>query len=412
MIAEIIAVGTELLMGQIANTNAQYISKRLAELGINVYFHTVVGDNPVRLEATLKEALKRSDIVITTGGLGPTKDDLTKETIAKTMNRNLVLHADILEQIREFFMKKHRQMVPNNEKQAYLPENSTIIPNPNGTAPGCILEDNGKTVIMLPGPPKEMQPMFDQTVFAFLRQKTGLVLVSRMLKVFGIGESELETRLMDLIDSQDNPTIAPYVSQGEVTVRVTARCTTKEEACTLLDPVVSEIEARMGAMVYAEEGECLEQVVFNLLKQNGLIMATAESCTGGLLAEKIISLPGASEVFQRGYVTYANRAKIEDLGVSEETINTFGAVSRETALEMVQGLQKKTEATVGAAITGIAGPDGGTAEKPVGLVFIAVFVKDKTVCKAFELMGNRERIRNDACMRALDLIRRLILNLE
>ncbi|NLO40777.1 MAG: competence/damage-inducible protein A [Ruminiclostridium sp.] len=412
MIAEIIAVGTELLMGQIANTNAQYISKRLAELGINVYFHTVVGDNPARLEATLKEALKRSDIVITTGGLGPTKDDLTKETIAKTMNRNLVLHTDVLEQIREFFMKKHRQMVPNNEKQAYLPENSTIIPNPNGTAPGCILEDNGKTVIMLPGPPKEMQPMFDQTVFAFLRQKTGLILVSRMLKVFGIGESELETRLMDLIDSQDNPTIAPYVSQGEVTVRVTARCTTKEEACSLLDPVVSEIEARMGAMVYAEEGECLEQVVFNLLKQNGLIMATAESCTGGLLAEKIISLPGASEVFQRGYVTYANRAKIEDLGVSEDTLNTFGAVSRETALEMVQGLRKKTEATVGAAITGIAGPDGGTAEKPVGLVFIAVFVKDKTVCKAFELMGNRERIRNDACMRALDLIRRLILNLE
>ncbi|MBP7177322.1 MAG: competence/damage-inducible protein A [Thermoclostridium sp.] len=412
MIAEIIAVGTELLMGQIANTNAQYISRRLAELGINVYFHSVVGDNPLRLEATLKEALKRSDVVITTGGLGPTKDDLTKETIAKTMNRNLMLHADILEQIRDFFMKKHRQMVPNNEKQAYLPENSTIIPNPNGTAPGCIIEENGKVVIMLPGPPKEMQPMFDQTVFAFLRQKTGLVLVSRMLKVFGIGESELETRLMDLIDSQDNPTIAPYVSQGEVTVRVTARCATKEEACRLLAPVVSEIEARMGAMVYAQDGECLEQVVFDLLKQNGLVMATAESCTGGLLAEKITNLPGASEIFQRGYITYVNQAKIEDLGVSEDTLNTFGAVSRETALEMVQGLQKKTGVTVGAAITGIAGPAGGTSEKPVGLVFIAVIVKDKTVCKAFELMGNRERIRNDACMRALDLIRRLILNLE
>lgn len=412
MVAEILAVGTELLMGQIANTNAQYISKRLAELGMNVYFHSVVGDNPARLEETLKKSLIRSDIVITTGGLGPTKDDLTKETIAKTMKRNLVFHAEILEQIRDFFMKKHRQMVANNEKQAYLPENSIMIPNPNGTAPGCIIEENGKTVIMLPGPPKEMQPMFDQTVFAFLRQKTGLVLVSRMLKVFGIGESELETRLMDLIDNQDNPTIAPYVSQGEVTVRVTARCATKEEASRLLTPVVQEIEARLGAMVYAEDGECLEQIVFNLLRKNALVMATAESCTGGLLAEKITNLSGASEVFQRGYITYANKAKVEDLGVSEDTLNTFGAVSRETALEMVQGLQKKTGVSVGAAITGIAGPDGGSAEKPVGLVYIAVTVRDKTACKAFELMGNRERIRSDACMRALDMIRRLIMNLD
>ncbi len=412
MIAEIVAVGTELLMGQIANTNAQYISKRLAELGINVYFHSVVGDNPARLEETLKKSLVRSDIVITTGGLGPTKDDLTKETIAKTMNRNLVFHEEVMELIRDFFMKKHRQVVANNEKQAYLPENSIKIPNPNGTAPGCIIEENGKTVIMLPGPPKEMQPMFDQTVFAFLREKTGLVLVSRMLKVFGIGESELETRLVDLIDNQGNPTIAPYVSQGEVTVRITARCATNQEADRLLEPVVQEIEARLGAMVYAEEGESLEQIVFNLLRNNALVMATAESCTGGLLAKKITNLPGASEVFQRGYITYANQAKIEDLGVSQETLNTFGAVSRETALEMVQGLRKKTGAPVGVAITGIAGPDGGTAEKPVGLVFVAVTVRDKTACQAFELMGNRERIRNDACMRALDMIRRLILNLD
>ena len=412
MIAEIVAVGTELLMGQIANTNAQYISRRLAELGINVYFHSVVGDNPARLEETLKKALIRSDIVITTGGLGPTKDDLTKETIARTMNRNLVFHAEILELIREFFMRKHRQMVSNNEKQAYLPDNSIIIPNPNGTAPGCIIEENGKTVIMFPGPPKEMQPMFDQTVFAYLREKTGLVLVSRMLKVFGIGESELETRLMDLIDQQDNPTIAPYVAQGEVTVRVTARCEKKEEAGRLLAPVVREIEARLGEMVYSHEGESLEQVVFNLLRENALVMATAESCTGGLLAERMTSLPGASQVFQRGYVTYANQAKIDDLGVSESTLDAFGAVSRETALEMVRGLVQRTGASVGAAITGIAGPDGGTAEKPVGLVFIAVTVKNKTACKCFELMGNRERIRNDACMRALDMIRRLVLKLD
>jgi nicotinamide-nucleotide amidase len=412
MIAEILAVGTELLMGQISNTNAQYISRRLAELGINVYFHTVVGDNPARLEETLKRALIRSDIVITTGGLGPTKDDLTKETIAKAMGRNLVLREDVLEQIRNFFIKKHRQMIPNNVKQAYLPEDCFLIPNPNGTAPGCIVEDNGKTVIMLPGPPKEMQPMFDETVFDYLKQKTGLVLVSKMLKVFGIGESELEAKLMDLIDKQDNPTIAPYASTGEVTVRVTARCETKEEALRLLAPVVDEIKSRLGAMVYASDGESLEQIVFELLLQKGLVVATAESCTGGLLAEKIIKIPGASKVFERGFITYSNRAKAEELGVSEDTLEKYGAVSHETAIEMLQGLIKKTNAPVGVAITGIAGPDGGTPDKPVGLVYIAVKVLDKIICKNYNLMGNRERIQNDACMRALDIIRRLLLDFE
>lgn len=410
MIAEILAVGTELLMGQIANTNAQYISRRLTELGVNVYFHSVVGDNAARLEETLQKALVRSDIVITTGGLGPTKDDLTKETIAKAMNRRLVFHEDIMELIREYFMKKHRQVAPNNEKQAYLPENSIIIPNPNGTAPGCIIEEEGKTVIMLPGPPKEMQPMFDQTVFPYLRERNGVVLVSRMLKIFGIGESELETRLMDLIDEQSNPTIAPYVAQGEITLRITARCVTKEEAEKLLCPVVEQIEARLGDLVYSRDGQSLEEVVSGLLKQHGHVLATAESCTGGLLAERITNLPGASAVFERGYVTYANRAKAEDLGVSDATLNTYGAVSRETALEMVQGLMRKTGATVGVSITGIAGPDGGTAEKPVGLVYIAAALGDKIICKGYEFSGSRERIRNDACMRALDMIRRLILD--
>lgn len=412
MTAEILAVGTELLMGQIANTNAQYISKMLAELGISVYFHTVVGDNPARLEETLKRALSRSDTVITTGGLGPTKDDLTKEVIAKTMNREMVLHEEILEQVRDFFMRKHRVMVKNNEKQAYLPENSIIIPNPNGTAPGCIIEEGEKAIIMLPGPPVEMQPMFNNTVYPYLKQRTGQVLVSKMLKIFGIGESEMESRLMDLIDKQNNPTIAPYVSQGEVTVRVTARCTTCEDAMKLLSPVVGEIEKRLGAFVYAEDGESLEQVVFKLLIERGMVMAVAESCTGGLLAERITNLPGASKIFERGYVTYANKAKIDDLGVSEGTINKFGAVSRETALEMLDGLRKKTSANVCVSITGIAGPDGGTPEKPVGFVFVGVSVENKVVCKSFELMGNRERVRNDACMRALDMIRRLVLGLD
>ncbi|NLY19197.1 MAG: competence/damage-inducible protein A [Clostridiaceae bacterium] len=412
MTAEILAVGTELLLGQIANTNAQYISQRLAELGISVFFHSVVGDNPARLEETLKRALDRSDIVITTGGLGPTKDDLTKEVIAKAMNRKLVFHEDILEKVRDFFMRKHRIMVKNNEKQAYMPDNSLVIPNLNGTAPGCIIEEGEKAVIMLPGPPNEMQPMFNESVFPYLKQKTGLVLVSKMLKIFGIGESEMESRLIDLIEKQNNPTIAPYVSQGEVTVRVTARCPDKEEALKLLNPVVNDIKERLGDFVYSEEGETLEQVVFNLLNEKKLVMATAESCTGGLLAGRITSLPGASGVFDKGFITYSNKSKVDELGVNQETIDKFGAVSRETALEMVNGLRKKTSAQVCVSITGIAGPGGGTPDKPVGLVYIGVSVGDRVVCKSYDLMGNRERIRNGACMRALDIIRRLILGLD
>ncbi len=412
MIAEIIAVGTELLMGQISNTNAQYISRRLADLGINVYFHTVVGDNPERLKNTIKTALERSDIVITTGGLGPTRDDLTKETISRAMNRKLVLYEDILKQIEGFFVKKHRVMFKNNEKQAYLPEGCTVIPNSNGTAPGCIIEEAGKTVIMLPGPPKEMNPMFEDTVFPYLKKSAGVVLVSKMLKIFGIGESEMETRLMDLVDLQDNPTIAPYVSMGDITVRVTARCGSKDEAGKMLRPVVNEIRSRLGDLVYSEEGETLEQVVLNLLSERGLIVSTAESCTGGQLAARIISIPGASKIFERGYVTYSNRAKIEELAVSEQTLTKYGAVSRETAMEMLKGLIKKTKSQVCVAITGIAGPDGGTPEKPVGLVYIAAGLHNQLVCRSYELMGNRERIQNDACLRALDIVRRLILKME
>ena len=283
MTAEILAVGTELLMGQIANTDAQYISRRLAELGINVYFHTVVGDNAARLEETLTRALNRSEIVITTGGLGPTKDDLTKETISKTMNRKLILHEDILDKIRNFFEQKHRKMVDINVKQAYLPENSIVIPNLNGTAPGCIIEEGEKTIIMLPGPPQEMQPMFEDTVFEYLKEKTGVILVSKMLKIIGIGESELETRLMDLIVNQENPTIAPYASQGEVTVRVTARCTQKKEAEEMLTLIINEIRTRLGDLVYAKMAT-LEEVVCTF-KENELTITTAESCTGGYLLE-------------------------------------------------------------------------------------------------------------------------------
>ncbi|NLU53176.1 MAG: competence/damage-inducible protein A [Clostridiaceae bacterium] len=409
MNAEILAVGTELLMGQIANTNAQYLSRRLNDLGINVYYHSVVGDNPMRLKQSLKQALERSDLVITTGGLGPTQDDLTKETIAEAMGKRLVLNIDVYNGIAAFFARQNRKMLENNAKQAYLPEDSIIIPNNNGTAPGCIIEKDNKTVIMFPGPPKEMIPMFEETVFPYLEKKTGQIIGSRLLKVFGIGESEMETRIIDLINSQSNPTIAPYVGDGDVVIRVTARSKDREEADKMIQPVIEKIKERLGDHhIYAFDGEAMEEVAVALLKEKGVNLSVAESCTGGMLASKIVNVPGSSEVFDRGFVTYSNLSKIQELGVSEKTLETYGAVSRETALEMVQGLIKKTGTRAGIAITGIAGPQGGTDKKPVGLVYVALCLDGNLECHELRLMGGRYRIRNVACLNALNyLIKRL-----
>lgn len=408
MNAEILAVGTELLMGQIANTNAQYLSRRLNDLGINVYYHSVVGDNPMRLKQSLKQALERSDLVITTGGLGPTQDDLTKESIAEAMGKRLVLNIDVYNGIAAFFARQNRKMLENNAKQAYLPEDSIIIPNNNGTAPGCIIEKDNKTVIMFPGPPKEMIPMFEETVFPYLEKKTGQIIGSRLLKVFGIGESEMETRIIDLINSQSNPTIAPYVGDGDVVIRVTARSKDREEADKMIQPVIEKIKERLGDHIYAFDGEAMEEVAVALLKEKGVNLSVAESCTGGMLASKIVNVPGSSEVFDRGFVTYSNLSKIQELGVSEKTLETYGAVSRETALEMVQGLIKKTGTRAGIAITGIAGPQGGTDKKPVGLVYVALCLDGNLECHELRLMGGRYRIRNVACLNALNyLIKRL-----
>jgi nicotinamide-nucleotide amidase len=412
MNAEILAVGTELLMGQIANTNAQYLSRRLADLGIKVYYHSVVGDNPGRLKDSLRLALDRSDIVITTGGLGPTQDDLTKETIAEAMGKKLVLNHESYEHIKHFFERLNRKMADNNAKQAYLPEGCTVVPNPNGTAPGCIVASEGKTVIMLPGPPKEMIPMFEETVFPYFETKTGQVIASRMLKVFGIGESEMEMRIIDLIQSQTNPTIAPYVGLGEVIIRVTAGCRNRCEAEELLEPVIVRIRERLGDFVYATNGENMEDVVVKLLIDRNCTLATAESCTGGLLASKLVSVPGVSQVFDRGFVTYSNEAKIQELGVSPEILEKYGAVSPETAGEMVRGLAKRAGTDAAIAVTGIAGPDGGTAEKPVGLVYVSAMLDGRVETRRLKLIGDRERIRNVSCLNALDLLRRMILGIK
>lgn len=405
MNGELISVGTELLMGNILNTNAQYISQKLADLGINCYLQTTVGDNPARLEEAVHGALSRADIVILTGGLGPTCDDLTKETVSEAFHKKLVLDEESLMYIRTRFAAMGREMTPNNVKQAMFPEGCKILPNPNGTAPGCILEENGKTAILLPGPPNEMEPMFDACVIPYLEKRSGFRLYSRMVRIFGKGESSVEYELRDLMDGE-NPTVAPYALASEVKLRVTARCKNEEEGERLTAPVIARIRARLGDVVYSDEGKELHEVCADLLLGHGKTVAVAESCTGGMLASKFIGIPGSSRWFVEGCITYSNNAKIKRLSVSPGTLEQYGAVSEQTALEMARGILRTSGADYGLATTGIAGPDGGTKDKPVGLVYIALASKDKEIAKELRLTGGRERIRNLTCLNILDMLRR------
>ncbi len=412
MKAEILAVGTELLMGQIVNTNAQYISSKLPEAGVGVYYHSVVGDNPDRLEDSLKLALERCDIVITTGGLGPTQDDLTKETISRVCGKKLVIHEESLNKIKNYFSRLGRQMTPNNEKQAYMPEGCIVLKNNNGTAPGCIIEMGEKAVIMLPGPPVEMKPMFLDYVMPYFKNKGAYSLESVILRVFGIGESAMETKIMDLIDGQTNPTIATYAKEGEVTIRITASVPMGQSAEQILMPVVNEIKRRTGENLYSDKDESLDSVAAGLLLENNITIATAESCTGGLISEMLTDVPGISKVFMGGAVTYSNEAKMEYLGVKEQTLKAHGAVSRETAAEMAEGIRKRLKTDIGISVTGIAGPGGGTDEKPVGLVYVGLSGDGGTITKELRLSGNRKKIRTITALNVFDLIRRHVLKLE
>ncbi len=412
MRAEILAVGTELLMGQIVNTNAQYISSKLPEAGVGVYYHSVVGDNPDRLEECLKLALERCDIVITTGGLGPTQDDLTKETISRVCGKKLVIHEESLNKIRDYFNRLGRQMTPNNAKQAYMPEGCIVLKNNNGTAPGCIIEMGEKVVVMLPGPPIEMKPMFLDYVMPYFRNKSAYSIESVILRVFGIGESAMETKIMDLIDGQTNPTIATYAKEGEVTIRVTASVPKGESAEHILVSVVNEIKRKTGDNLYSDKDENLDAVVAGLLMENNITIATAESCTGGLISEMLTDIPGISRVFMGGAVTYSNEAKMEYLGVKAQTLESHGAVSRQTAAEMAEGIRNRLKTNIGISVTGIAGPGGGTDQKPVGLVYIGLSSDSGTVTKELRLSGNRKKIRTITALNVFDLIRRHVLKLE
>jgi len=412
MNAEILAVGTELLMGQIANTNAQYISKKLNDIGVNVYYHSVVGDNPARLKDSLLAALKRCDLVVMTGGLGPTQDDLTKETVSEVLGKKLVLHEESLQRIKAFFDRINRKMTDNNVKQAYLPEGCIVVENNNGTAPGCIIENNGKIVVMLPGPPSEMIPMLDDTVVPYLKEKSGYRIVSKYLRVFGIGESQLEEMIMDLIDKQDRVTIATYAKDGQVTIRLTVKSMTEEEGIGEILPLQNEIASRLKDALYSTEDEELEYVASKMLLSSNITIATAESCTGGLISARLTDMPGISKVFKRGIVSYSNESKMENLGVRRETLERYGAVSSETATEMAEGVRKIASTDIGLAVTGIAGPDGGTDEKPVGLVYIAIAHDSGTYTRELRLAGNRNRIRNMTVLNAFDMIRKYVMKLK
>ena len=404
MNAEIIGVGSELLLGQIANTDAQYLSQKLSELGINVYYHTVVGDNANRLKSVLALAHERSDLIITTGGLGPTMDDLTKETVAEFLELPMVLDQKSLDSIHCLFHSRKWPMSHSNDKQAYFPKGAVILPNDNGTAPGAIVEKDGRTYVILPGPPNELNPMFDQQVMPYLIRNAEYVIHSRVLKIYGRGESSVEEAIQDILAEQSNPTVAPLAKMGEVTLRLTVRCKKGENADALLDPVEAKIRDRLGDVVYGVDDDDLASVLIASLRAKGNTLALAESCTGGLVSKMVTDVPGSSDVFREGLVTYSNEAKSARLHV--QTVPQYGAVSEETAAAMLEGLLAGSDADIGAAVTGIAGPGGGTDTKPIGLVYIAVGDRDSHHVYTCHFHRDRGRIRHAAALFTLDKLRR------
>lgn len=410
MICEIVAVGTEILLGDILNTNAQYLSRELSDLGISVYFQSVVGDNHDRLVFSAKQALSRSDIVIFSGGLGPTSDDITKETVAEVLGLDLKLHEESFKKIKDFF--KNRNMAPDNKKQAFLPEDAMVLPNLNGTAPGFLYERDGKIVIVLPGPPNELKVMFENFVRPYLAKKSNCVIKSKFLRIFGVGESSAAERIKDLISNSENPTVAPYAKPTESLFRVTARGKDEIDADRMIKETEQKIRDEFGIDVYGENEDTLEQVTVDLLIKNNLKIATAESCTAGLIASKIGGVSGASSILEESFVTYANSAKMRLVGVNGQTLKEHGAVSAEVAEQMAKGAREAANADIGVSATGIAGPTGGTEEKPVGLVYIGVSDKDKTVSYKLNLSYSRNKNREMTACHALNFVRKFILTKE
>ena len=411
--AEIIAVGTELLLGNIVNTNARDISQALSAVGVNVFWHTVVGDNPQRLKEALDVARRRADIIITTGGLGPTYDDLTKQTICESFGKPLVLHQDILDGLKVFFEKNvHMKMPSNNLQQAELPEDCTVFDNPVGTAPGCAFEADGVHVLMLPGPPFEMLTMLKGHVIPYLRGLSSEVIVSHDIMTFGLGESPMEELMREKMSRMENPSLATYAKPSEVRLRATAKAESVEDAEAMLAPVVKDVTDFLGDYVYGVDVSSLEETCFRLLKEKGLTLATAESCTGGRVAERITALPGVSAVYRGGVVSYWTSVKADVLGVAADILAAHGAVSEETARAMAEGARRITGADIAMSVTGVAGPDPDERGVPVGIVYIGLATPDGTFCRPLDLgKRRRDRIQDLSSNHAFDVLRRYLTGL-
>ncbi len=409
MTAEIISVGTEILLGNIINTNAAYLAEKCAYLGLSNYYQVVVGDNEQRLLETINTAKSRADVIFLIGGLGPTEDDLTKETAAKAFNVELVMDEEAKNNIVTILTNRGIDITNNNFKQALVPKGSIVLYNKNGTAPGIIMEEAGKVVIMLPGPPNEFVPMVDdQVVPYFLKKGTNDVIYSRVVKLVGVGESKVAEEISDLI-AMTNPTVATYAKTGEVHIRVTASAANDDEAKALVKPVVKKLKAMYPDNVYSTNAdETLERAVVELLSKNGLSITAAESCTGGLVCGKIVNVAGASEVFRGGYITYSNKQKRNVIGVKKSTLEKYGAVSEQVAAEMAKGVLEVSKADVAISTTGIAGPGGGTPEKPVGLVYIGCAVKNKVYVEKFNFSGSRNKVRESTVVAALSMVRKYV----
>ncbi len=412
MTAEILSVGTELLLGDIVDTNAQFLSRELSMLGIDVYYKTSVGDNPARLMQALDLALSRADIVITTGGLGPTMDDITRECVAQCFGLAMVRDECAASRIVSRYEKTGTSMPPHALKQAYVPCGATVFENECGTAPGCAVERDGKVIIVLPGPPHEMRTMFTQRVRPYLRASGAGTIYSRVLRIFGIGEPALEEKIRDMLVSQTNPTIGIYVGFAEARIRISAKAADEAHAKQLIEPVAQELYDRLGQRIYAEGDTTLEEETARLLMQKGRTLALAESCTGGMIASSLVAFAGISQCLMESHVTYSNAAKMRVLGVQEETLARFGAVSHQTACEMAQGLRARSGTDYALSVTGIAGPDGGTPDKPVGLVYIGFCDKKGVTSRQYIFDGERARVRRLSTLHALDTLRRALIEAE
>lgn len=409
-IAEIIAVGTELLLGNIANTNAQELSETLSTLGVNVFWHTTVGDNPARLREVLDAARQRADIIITTGGLGPTYDDLTKQTICEVFGQKLVLHQDILEGIRAFYESAlHVPMPENNAQQAELPEGCAVFDNPVGTAPGCAFQCGGTHVLMLPGPPHEMRTMLHRHAVPYLRRLSHEIIVSHDIMTFGMGESSVEELLREQMVHMSNPTLATYAKPTEVRLRASAKADTAEEAEAMLAPVLDMVQKRLGDVVYGVDVSGLPALCMDLLLRENLTLATAESCTGGLAAERLTALPGASKVYRGGVISYWTEVKANVLGVPRDLLDTYGPVSEPCARAMAEGVRRLTGADLGVSVTGAAGPDPDERGVPVGIVFVGLSTPRGTFCRSLDFgLRRRDRIQGLAANHVFDVVRRYL----